>query len=682
MEEQEPRLVFPEVAYWNPAIVTDEQGVARVILQMPSGLGTWRAVVRGITLDSKVGAAEVDVSTDRELVIHPRVPGFLYVGDEAVIGASIQNHATEALEVQVSLISTDGLPVAQSSRSITIEQGESGLLEWTAQASEAGPALVTMIADAGDYRDVVQVSLPILPFGELTAVLESHVVEDEALHTVTVPSGAQSTSLEIGLAPSLLAALAESVDYLRDYPRGCVEQTVSRFLPGLALEEVATELGVGDEELAAELPGVVESSLQRLYRLQNRDGGWGWSESDDSDVWQTAYAAYGLDRAREAGYEVNARVLRAGIEFLQQSLTETRDLEAKACVSHVLAEVGEGDLSLARSLAERRRNMDLYTQAHLALALDALGDRQGALRIVDDLAGLAVETAHTAQWKEESHNLAAMSSDGHTTTLVLRAMLAMDPQNPLVPKAVRWLMWTREGVHWGSTWETAQIVLSLSEYLRTTDESGGDPSYQVYLDGQALVSDAAIPRSPAEDRELTIADVEPGEHEFKFVNEGHEDIYVATALEYFEPRDALEAVRSLNGPLVAREYELVDSGEPVVQCRVGDLIRVRVRIELPDDAWYVVVEDSLLAGTEIVQISPQVSAIGEGVDTQVRSHGTSSGQGVTFFFSRLAAGTYEYTYLVRAATPGEFRVMPAEARLLYDPGLWGRSGSATMRIEG
>ena len=77
-----------------------------------------------------------------------------------------------------------------------------------------------------------------------------------------------------------------------------------------------------------------------------------------------------------------------------------------------------------------------------------------------------------------------------------------------------------------------------------------------------------------------------------------------------------------------------------------------------------------------------ISLLGEGGGTEVRSYGTSSGQGVTFFSSRLVAGTYEYTYLVRAATPGEFRIMPAEARLLYDPGIWGRSGSDTMRIEG
>jgi uncharacterized protein YfaS (alpha-2-macroglobulin family) len=539
-----------------------------------------------------------------------------------------------------------------------------------------------MIADAGDYRDVAQVSLPILPFGEPTAVFDSHVVEDEAFHSITVPSGAQSASLEVDLAPSLLSALVESIDYLRDYPHGCVEQTVSRFLPGLALEEVTSGLRVDDEEVTAELTGVVESSLQRLYRLQNRDGGWGWSESDDSDVWQTAYAVYGLNSAREAGYEVNDRVLRRGIDFLQGSLTETRDLEVKACLSHVLAEVGEGDLSLARSLAERRRNMDLYAQAQLALALHALGDGQGAQRIVDDLAELAVETAHTAQWQEESPSLAAMSSDGHTTALVLRALLTIEPQNPLVPKAVSWLMWTREGVHWGSTWETAQVVLALLEYLRTTGVSGGVSTYQVYLDGQPLVSDAAAAQSPVADVKLIIADVEPGEHELRFVSEGQEEIYVATALEYFEPRDALEGVRSLNGPLVAREYELLDSGEPAVHCRVGDFVRVRLRVELPENAWYVVVEDPLPAGTEVVRIDPQVSVIGEGVDTQVRSYGASSGHKVTFFSSRLAAGTYEYSYLVRAAIPGEFRVMPAEARLLYEPQLWGRSGSATMSIEG
>jgi uncharacterized protein YfaS (alpha-2-macroglobulin family) len=682
IEEQEPRLAFPQVAYWNPAIVTDETGVARVAFQMPASLTTWRALVRGITVDSKVGAAEVDVSTEKELVIHLSAPGFLYVGDEAVIGASVENHTAGPLEVQVSLVSTEGLVVEKSSRTVLIEQGDRVAIEWTAKADQAGSATLTMIAEAEEYRDVTQVNLAVLPFGERTEVLDSYILEDEVRHIITVPAGAQALSLQVDLAPSLLVALADSLEYLRDYPHGCVEQTVSRFLPVVVLDEVATELRGSGTELTAELPDVVESSLQRLYRFQNRDGGWGWSEADDSQVWQTAYAVYGLSHAQEAGYEVNERVLGRGVDWLQQSLMETRDLEEKACVSHVLAEMGEGDLSLARSLAERRRNMDLHTQAHLALALDALGDRQSALRIVEDLADRVVETAHTAHWTEVSHDPAAMSSDGQTTALVLRALLAVDPESPLVPKAVRWLMWTREGAHWGSTYETSEIVLALAEHLRATGESAGQLEYQAFLDGEVLTSDAMTMQERGGLQELTITGLEPGEHQFLLVNEGEEAIYLSTALRYSVYAGTLEAARSLNGPLVERRYELADGGGPVEDCRVGDLIRVHVTVELPADAWYVVVEDPLPAGAQVVQADPVLSTL-EDSPREQPTPAASFGEGQAVFFATwLPAGVHEYSYLVRATTPGAFRIMPTEVTLAYDPAVWGRSTSGALTVAG
>jgi len=682
MEEQEPRLVFPEVAYWNPAIVTDENGVARVAFQMPSSLTTWRAFVRGITVDSSVGAADVDVVTMKELVIHPSVPGFLSVGDEAVVGASIENRAEEGLEVQVSLLSTGSLLVAEPSRSIFIAQGGRAVVEWEVAAGQVGAATLTMIANAEEYTDVAQVDLPVLPFGERTVVQDSYVVEDEVSFTVTVPPEAQSSVLEIDLAPSLSIAMADSVEYLSDYPYGGVEQTVSRFLAAVTLDQVVTELGADDVEPATGLPELVETSLQRLYRFQNRDGGWGWVESDDSQVWQTAYVVCGLSQAQGAGYEVNERVLRGGVDFLQQSLMETRDLEEKACVSHALAELGEGDLSLARSLAERRRNMDLHAQAHLALALEALGDRESAVGIVDDLVESVVESAHTAHWTEESHSLVAMSSDGYTTALVLRALLAVNPEHPLVTKVVRWLMWTREGKHWRSSYETSEIVLALCEYLRTTGAPAEELNYSVFLNEEEISLDVMTVQSRGGHQKLTITDLDPGDNELRFVNQGSGVIYLSTALQYPLYGGTLGAVRSLDGPVVERRYELVDSGEPVAQCQVGDLVRVRLRIELSADGWYVVVVDPLPAGAQAIDSSLQLSTLEDGP----REYGTASAsmgeQEAVFFTSWLPAGVHEYSYLIRATTPGVFRVMPAEVTLMYEPAVWGRSGSAVISIGG
>jgi uncharacterized protein YfaS (alpha-2-macroglobulin family) len=53
---------------------------------------------------------------------------------------------------------------------------------------------------------------------------------------------------------------------------------------------------------------------------------------------------------------------------------------------------------------------------------------------------------------------------------------------------------------------------------------------------------------------------------------------------------------------------------------------------------------------------------------------------VEAFTSYLAGGTYEYSYIARATTPGQFVVPPAKAEELYAPEVFGRSASATVVV--
>jgi uncharacterized protein YfaS (alpha-2-macroglobulin family) len=678
--EQEPGGASPQVAYWNPAIVTDEQGLATVTFQMPYGAAMWRALAAGITIDGRVGAAEVEVPTQKPIVVIPRVPPTLNVGEKTVIAAMVENHTDDSLSATIIVTSTGSLEVQALPRSVVVEAGERVLVEWAAEAREVGLASITVMAGAGELRDVAQRSVSILPFGEPTVLLGAEVVQGEASWVANLPAGVESANLEIGVAPSLAAALADTVEYLADSSEDTVEQTVSRFLPGLEVSRVLAQQGVDDQRLAQELPALVEDSLQRLYCLQNRDGGWGWWEGDESQPSQTAYVVLGLAHAREAGYEVNGRVLGAALDFLRQSLLEIRDVDTRAYLSYVLAECGEGDLSLARSLAERRRGMDLYAQAYLALALDTMGDTLTAQRIAEDLLAEATHTAHTAHWTEERHDMSVLSSDGRTTAVILSALLAVDPGDPLVPKSVQWLMWGRQGGCWGSTYETAEIIMALAGYLEMVGEPDEGFSYRVLLNDELLTEEAVSPGGGGAYRDLSTADLVSGDSRIAVASDGPGDLYVATSLSYFSPKETLEAARSLDGPIVQRRYEDVQSGEPLEQCHVGDHIRVRLTVELPDDAWYVVVEDPLPAGTEPVEDAQGLIAPDEGGGARPRSLGVVREGKAVFYTTSLPGGTYEYSYLVRATTPGEYRVMPAEVTQMYAPQFWGRSASQDLTV--
>ncbi len=50
------------------------------------------------------------------------------------------------------------------------------------------------------------------------------------------------------------------------------------------------------------------------------------------------------------------------------------------------------------------------------------------------------------------------------------------------------------------------------------------------------------------------------------------------------------------------------------------------------------------------------------------------------FATDLPAGTYEYTYQMRASLPGQFQMLPAVASQMYFPEVWGRSAGDLFTI--
>ncbi|HID86814.1 MAG TPA: hypothetical protein EYP55_05475 [Anaerolineae bacterium] len=452
-------------------------------------------------------------------------------------------------------------------------------------------------------------------------------------------------------------------------------------------------------------PNRCEEGLQRLYRFQHYDGGWGWWEADETGAYQTAYVVYGLNEAKLAGFEVNEEVLARGAEALRRPLVETENLNLKAYIIYVLTKYGEGDISLARSLLDRQAQLDLYARAYLALALHLSGDDVSARALVDDLASKSIETAATAHWEERERDWQMMSSDGRTTALVLQALLALDPENPLIPKAVRWLMRNRLGGYWRTTQETAATIIALADYLAVSGELEADYRYQVIVNGEPLGEEVVTRENVAEHREFVVTDLVAGDNEIKIVKvacshpgqeglgtdpftngvrackEGAGRLYFATTLRYYLERDRIEADRSSGGPAVRREYLHPETGEPLTEVRVGDLIRVRLTVDLPRDMWYVIVEDPLPAGAEAVNFTLATSGLRGGQFEVYWSHPELRDEKAVFFTTRLWEGTHEYTYLIRATTAGRFRALPAEVTPMYEPEVWGRSDSAVFEIK-
>ena len=97
------RKLFPDTALWQPDVHTDASGRVEAQLTFPDSLTTWRATVRGVTLDTKVGLATNTVIVRKNLMVRLAVPRFFRQGDEVTVSAIVHNYLATTKTVQVAL---------------------------------------------------------------------------------------------------------------------------------------------------------------------------------------------------------------------------------------------------------------------------------------------------------------------------------------------------------------------------------------------------------------------------------------------------------------------------------------------------------------------------------------------------------------------------------------------------
>src|SRR6185436_11217343 len=74
------------------------------------------------------------------------------------------------------------------------------------------------------------------------------------------------------------------------------------------------------------------------------------------------------------------------------------------------------------------------------------------------------------------------------TSFALRALLAIDPQNKLIEPVTNWLIKNRRGTQWSNTRDTAIVVLTLNDYLRTSKELQPNLGYELVVNSTSIAT--------------------------------------------------------------------------------------------------------------------------------------------------------------------------------------------------
>lgn len=723
------REEFADTAYWRADFHTDGTGRGQVEVKMPDNLTTWVFRGVGVTQDTRVGEATVELLVTKPLLVRPVTPRFLVVEDEAYLAALISNNTDQALEAEVALSST-GLTLHDPDKQmVTIPAHGEAKVTWHVTAQDVPEVEAIFSAVSGEYSDAARPRLTTGPNGTLV-VYRYTAPEVVGTGGQLVSSGVRTEvialppsyderhgELLVQLDPSLAAGMRGGLTYLEHFPYECTEQTVSRFLPNVLTYRALQALGISNPKLESKLPDLVREGLEKLYLQQRDDGGWGWwRESRESNPYITAYVILAMVKAREADFAVDSQVVERGLNYLNGQLVQSRKLDTyryanrQAFILYVMAEGGAGALAseYTGDLFANREKLSHYGRAFLALTLASIEPGDGRIQtLLSDLNNAAILSATGAHWEEQDYDWWAMNTDTRSTGVILDALARLDADNALIPNVVRWLMVARKDGIWETTQETAWALIAFTDWMVVTGELKGNYEYAVALNGEELATGTVDSENVDQSVKLrvAVADLLAQQGNVLNVGRGPGDgrLYYTAHLRVYLPVEEIDPAN--RGIIVYRQY--TDAAcEPtkenpcpeVQEIKVGDTVRVKLTLVAPNDLYYVVVEDPLPAGgegidtglatTSLLEQSPELRRQAESPMWAEfyywwwhwYSRSEMRDEKVVLFADYLPKGTYEYTYTFRATLPGEYRVIPTVASEMYFPEVFGRSDGRLLTI--
>ncbi len=694
------RRDFKDTAAWMPSLRTDAGGELRVEVPLPDNLTSWRATVVGVTDDTRVGMARASVKVNQPLTVRLQLPRFLVQGDKVTIRALVSNNQETEAQAQVSL-EVEGVGLAQgaATRRVSLKPGGMQSLEWTLDTPQAGRAkFVAKTWVDGGPSDGVEQTIAVAPHGRSVVETRTGEVETAGSFKFTVQPGAAPGfgGLCVSLSPSLAGGLIQSLEGLIDFPYGCTEQTMSRFLPATLVSQALGEnsFALANPELRAKLPEIVQEGLARLLKMQHGDGGWGWWEMDDSDPFLTAYVLEGLWHAREAGLFPNSFMVSSGLEWGKARLA-SEEFRAKDSVAdrlylaYALTRHEAARPDAIRVLeATSFQKASSYELALGVLLADALGDpyqtKTAALRKA--LVARVEVGENVASWPRDEKGW-GVESDARA----LSALVATQPDDPLIPKVIRYLLQQRKGRMWLSTRDTSYALIAMTTYLRFHPEGVEASEVSLTLNGQPLKTLSVAPgqfESPEFTLDIPLEALKEGENVLEIVRRGAGRLYVASEMRQVVVEPSIAAMSTIQGLTLDRKYyrleprrledgtmRLMPSPKPVDRIRAGDILRCVLTINSTIPREYVMVEDPLPSHCEAMTLGDVDYWEWWYSSLQVRD------DRVAFFARFLPKGVSTLSYELRAEALGSARALPATVSNMYDPGEFFSTGETSLEVR-
>ena len=738
------RSRFQTTAFFLGSVVTDARGEAVASARLPDNLTTFRLMAVAVTAGDRYGSGQAPLLVTRPLVARPALPRFVRPGDRFSAGVVVNHRLGGTPDVQVSASARGTVLKGAARQRATLEAGRGrevrfGFEAPAGRSADPGDSAAFRFDVSGQgASDAVLLSVPVRAAFHTRSYTIAGALHDTASAEFTLPEGIDParSRLTLSFGASPIAVIRAAREWLRVYPYYCTEQVASTAQPLIALYRARAAFGADSARLG--LPTLrrdIVEAVAIIQRRQSTDGGIGmWSPGAWTTPWLSAYAGEVLLDAKAAGIPVSDSVLARVGRYLKESLaargpvhspvaswydsTATRYSDRVAAVDD-LARAGLRDRAAENELVRAAAQLAWEDRVRLARVLADGGDRQAARRLIEPAWAAVRVEGRTAVLPDAARRAFYFYSPMRPVAYLLRATLAVDPAHRLVGPLVETLVQQGRGAGWlWNTQDYGTAVRALAEFQARQAAVASRP-VRVRAGTKVLLQGTAA--GPSADSSVALTGLlgrrKDGGQTLRVALDAPPAAGAAGGPVYYyltvtEVPRAQPVRPDWQGITVERWYERYADGRPVTSIAEGELVRVKLRISVPSERHFVVLDDALPAGLEAIDLSlrtvggiPGPGAADTSSSEDDSREGDESGYGrwaygswdagwwspfehkeirgdrVVYYATMLWKGTYTASYLARATTPGIFVRPPAHAEEMYNPAVFGRTDGGVFTID-
>lgn len=674
------RRVEP-VAFWSGPLTADGEGNAKVTFKVPEFQGALRIMAVVIDED-RFGSSQQMTRVREPIVLLPTLPRILSFEETLQVPVTVRNDTGKPGTIQVSLAAEGPVQVDKpATQSAEIPHGREKTVYFTVKTGGAsGNVRFTVTAAGNGERSRSTTNVGVRPDLPEITVEDAGGIAKATIDVAGPDAGrfrAETLRRTIRVGPVPLVQFAGKLQHVLHYPYGCLEQTTSGAFPLIYIGDIAKAL---DPDLLDPKKGrgdpadMVQAGLRRIATMQLPGGGFSlWPGDDTTHPWGSVYATHFLVEAKRAGHPVEDGLYRNALAWLAnhvkaKSAYGSDELQRVAYGLYVLSRAGRADLGTMDFLREKHlKDLRPESRALLAGGYATAGNPRAMQALLANV-GQVAETP-----RETGGNF---NSAIRNRAILLLALLDAQPQSPRIPQLVDRLARDARDIPEWTTQEEGFTLLALGQFIK---RQSSFPPYS----GAVLVGGKKV--GTFTNQTATFTNVR-GEGPVRIqMNPGYKQgAAFFSVLTRGVPTDSAFQP-SREGLEIEREFKDRD-GNPVNLSGVkqGDLIVIKTRVRsVSGPVNNVAIVNLLPSGLEVenprLETTEQLPWV---TDANLQPRYMDLRDDRILLFVDLPADSWQQYYtLVRAVTPGTFRLPPVEAEAMYNPTIKAVGERGTVEVK-